>query len=101
MTSAQASRVVLLSGAGMATYVLVLSSRGRYTRERTYRSLWAIGLLTLGLAVFADFLPELAGPFALLILIAMSIRNTGVLGTVLRGPTADVRVAPRTQGGTQ
>lgn len=85
MTSEQASRVVLISGAGMATFTLVQASRSGRPQERTFRSLWAIGLLTLGLAIFADFAPEVAGPFALLVLIAMAVRNTGALGSVIGG----------------
>lgn len=88
-----------MSGAGMATFVLVNAARTG-NHERTYKSLWAIGLLTLGLSVFADFAPEVAGPFALLVLIAMAVRNTGVLGNVIGGG----RTAPgrRTaKGGTE
>lgn len=81
MTSASAARMVLVCGGIEAIYVLV---RGPgLGEEKTYKSLWAIGLLTLGLSIFADFVPEVAGPFALLVLIAMAARSRGELGQVL------------------
>jgi hypothetical protein len=99
MTSEQASRIVLLSGAGMATFTLIQASREGRPNERTFRTLWAIGLLTLGLAIFADFVPEVAGPFALLVLIAMAVRNTGALGSVIGGAGAPARKSPPVRGG--
>lgn len=78
--------MVLVSGAGMAVYVLTVAAKEGRPQERTFKSLWAIGLVTLGLAIFADFVPDVAGPFALLVLIAMAVRNTGVLGSVVGGP---------------
>lgn len=83
MTPEQAARVVFISGMIEAGYVLVRASRGGLEDGTTYRSLWSIGLLTLGLAVFADFIPEVAGPFAILVLIAMIVRNRGELGKVI------------------
>lgn len=108
MTPEQASRIVLLCGAGMATFVLIQSSRTQRPSEATYKSLWAIGLVTLGLSVFADFVPQIAGPFALLVLIAMAARNSGALGTVIggiggtprRAPTSPQRVQPGTKSST-
>jgi hypothetical protein len=82
MTSEQAARVVFVSGMLEAGYVLIRGSKG-ITDGKTYKSLWAIGLLTLGLAVFADFIPQVAGPFAVLVLVAMIIRNRGELGSVI------------------
>lgn len=105
MTTEQASRVVLLCGAGMATFVLIQASRTGRPSEATYKSLWAIGLVTLGLSVFADFVPQIAGPFALLVLIAMAARNSGALGSVIggrtvRAPTSPQRVQPGTKSST-
>jgi hypothetical protein len=69
----------------MATFVLIQAKKEGRAGEDTYKSLWAIGLMTLGLAVFADFVPGVAGPFALLVLLAMAVRNTGALGDVIGG----------------
>lgn len=109
MSPQQAARIVFLAGAVEATYVLI---RHRQGAEGTFKSLWAVGVLTLGLAVFADFVPQVAGPFAILVLIAMAVRNSGELGGVIRGAGAGggtvavrARTAPPTstagsQGGT-
>lgn len=89
MSSEQAARIVFVAGMIEASYVLVRGSRKTLVAGTTYRSLWAIGVLTLGLAVFADFVPQVAGPLALLVLIAMVIRNRGELGSVLGTSAAD------------
>lgn len=83
MNQTQASRVVFLVGGLMAVYVLVRASRG--AGADTFKSLWAVGVLTLGLAVAADFVPQVAGPFAILVGVAMAARNSGELGSVLGG----------------
>lgn len=82
MTSGQAERMVLVAGGIEAGFVL-LRHRHSPDEGRAYKSLWAIGLLTLGLSIFADFVPEIAGPFALLVLVAMAARQRGDLGAVL------------------
>jgi hypothetical protein len=82
MDSTTASRMVFVSGGLMATYVLI-EARGK--PQGSYRQLWAVGALTVGLSVFADFMPKVAGPAALLILVAMVARNTGALGGVIGG----------------
>lgn len=86
MTPATAARLVLVSTLGMAAITLA-ASRGR-PHERTFRALWAIGVLSLGLGIAADVVPQVAGPFALLVLVAFAARNAGTLGAVLPGGTA-------------
>ena len=88
MSSEQAARIVFVAGMLEAGYVLIRGNRGGLADGDTWKSLWAIGLLTLGLAVFADFVPQVAGPFALLVLVAMIARNRDELGGVLRGERA-------------
>lgn len=73
--------MVFVVGALMAVYVLIRGSKD--PGADTFRSLWAIGLLTLGLAVAADFVPQVAGPFAILVGVAMAVRNSGEIGQVL------------------
>lgn len=93
MSPAQASRIVLIAGGLEAVFVLARARRGSLKEGDTYKSLWAIGLLTLGLSILADFIPEIAGPFALLVLIAMAVRSRGELGQVL-GVASPTPVAP-------
>lgn len=101
MTPDASKRLVFLAGAGMATYVLIAARGGRKDPERTYKSLWAIGVVTLGLSIVADFAPQVAGPFALLVFLAMAVRNSGQLGTVLQAGagSAGARRVPRAARG--
>lgn len=73
--------MVLVAGGLEVAFVLARANKSG--GEKTYKSLWAIGLLTLGLSIFADFVPEIAGPFALLVLIAMAVQQRGALGEAL------------------
>lgn len=101
MDSTTASRMVLVSGGLMATYVLLEASKKHKPSEETFKSLWAVGALTVGLSVFADFMPRVAGPAALLVLAAMAARNTGALGSIIGGvaPKAAPKKAAPTGGG--
>jgi hypothetical protein len=67
-----------------------------------YRFAWAAGLITLGLSVLADTVPEVAGPAAILILMAVYWRNRGVLGSVLpQSHTAATASSPAASRPTQ
>jgi hypothetical protein len=63
---ATARRVVLLSLGTMFAVTTVRHAQGK-TSGDTYRRLWATGALALLLSALADFAPDVAGPFALLI----------------------------------
>lgn len=83
MTSAQSSRTVVIAGMLEAFFVLAQARQGNSTHPNTVKSLWAIGVLTLGLSALSDFVPQVAGPFALLVLVALAARSRGDLGRVL------------------
>jgi hypothetical protein len=88
--------MVLVAGGLEAGFVLAQAKRTKRDRETVARSLYAIGLLTLALSIFADFVPEVAGPFALLVLVALAARSRGALGEVLgTSETATVDARPR------
>ena len=53
-----------------------------------YKFAWAAGVITLGLSVLADVAPEIAGPFAILVLMAVYWKNRGVIGSVLPTKTS-------------
>lgn len=93
MTSSEATKLVFI-GAGATAAVVVASTSNE---EERFKSLWAIGLLTIGLAALADFAPQLAGPFAVLIAVAAVARHPGSLGARLGfgGAPAPARSAPR------
>lgn len=84
MDSETAGKVVLVSGGIMAVWVLLSQSP---TKGGTYKRLWGIGALTLGLGILADFLPQIAGPFALLVLVAGATKNKGKLGGTINSAT--------------
>jgi hypothetical protein len=46
------------------------------TQFNIYKRLWVIGLLTLVMAISADFVPEVAGPLALLILVSVAVHDS-------------------------
>ena len=87
MTAGGAHKAVLVAGGLMTSYVLL---QGASDPAGRYRQLWAVGALTLGLSVAADFVPEIAGPFALLVLLAAATReaNRGKLGGLIGRPAS-------------
>jgi hypothetical protein len=63
-----ARRVVLISmGLMFAVTAMGKSPVKGGQKTSTYRKLWATGALGLLLSLLADFIPEIAGPFALLV----------------------------------
>jgi hypothetical protein len=50
-----------------------------------YKQVWASAVWSSGLAVFADLVPELVGPLAVLIVIASAAKNPGALGGIIAG----------------
>jgi hypothetical protein len=98
-----ARTVVMLTGLLMIAFVGIEAKRGTATGS-TYKKIWAIGVLTLGLGAASDFVPDLVGPFALLVLLAAYARNQGALGSVIGGssstPAASTSAAAATGGST-
>ena len=95
MSTSGAKTLVLLTGLLMVVFVAIEEMRGT-AQGSTYKKVWAIGLLTLGLGVAADFIPELVGPFAGLVLIAAYARNQGAIGGII----AKTPAAASAAGGT-
>ncbi len=83
MDTATASKVVLISGGIMAVWVLVTPNE----QTATFKRLWGIGALTLALGIMADFVPQIAGPFALLVLVAGGTKNSGKIGKTIDSAT--------------
>lgn len=81
MTPATAKTIVLVSGGLMFAMIGIKKD----TIPDPFRFAWAAGVITLGLSVLADVAPEVAGPFAILVLMAVYWKNKGVLGSVLPG----------------
>jgi Na+/proline symporter len=47
-----------------------------------FRFAWAAGVILLGLSLLADISPQVAGPLAILVLMAVYWRNRGALGSL-------------------
>jgi hypothetical protein len=84
----QSSRIVVICALIETIFVLTHAHLSSQSTEKTIKSLWAIGALAFGLAIFSDFLPQVAGPFALLVLVALAARQRGEIGTVLGTATS-------------
>lgn len=82
MNPATANRMVLVSTGAMIAFVLI-ERHFNPAQVDTYKRLWAVGALGVGMSLAADFVPQIAGPFALLVLVAMVARNRGQIGRVL------------------
>lgn len=76
MTPASSRTVVLVSGGLMLTFVALQPGP-------KYRRAWAAGVITLGLSVASDLVPEIAGPFAILVVLALAARQRGTLGKLI------------------
>lgn len=85
MSKGGATTVVIVAG-GLLAAMALIPAEGQ--TGSAYRKLWAAGLLTTGLAFAADLVPDLVGPFAVLIIIAAAVKNPGVLGGFLGTPPA-------------
>jgi hypothetical protein len=79
-----ANMVVLASGAVLVALALI---PGHVGSSSTYKRIWAAGLWTTLLGLVADIVPEVVGPFAVLVIIASVVKQPGVLGGFLGGPT--------------
>ncbi len=86
MNKGTASTIVLVSG-GLLVALALIPAKGNVDSS-VYKKIWAAGLLTVALGVAADFVPEVVGPFAVLVIIAAVLRNQGVLGGFIGGGSA-------------
>ena len=94
MSKGTASTVVLVSGGVLVALALLSSKQG----EDRYKAIWAAGLLTIALGVAADFLPEIVGPFAGLVIVAAVIKNPGSIGSFVNQKVSSPK-QPATSGG--
>ncbi len=87
------ARKMVLAGLLVLTLVTVYKDRRSSDPAGTFRVFWGVGVVGMFLSLLADFLPQIAGPFAMLIALG-SITNGGeqvlvnVLGTISPRPAA-------------
>lgn len=79
MSPSTAKTVVLVAGGLMFAFIGIRKDK----LTDPFRYAWAAGVITLGLSLLADISPEIAGPFAILLVLAVYAKNRGVLGGVL------------------
>lgn len=100
MSPQTAKVMVLVAGGLMFAAIGVRHSQ----IDDPFRFAWAAGAITLFLSLLADVAPEVAGPFAALVLMAVYWKNRGVLGAATplgeRGKAFGSNLAPATSGGS-
>jgi len=74
VTPKNATTIVVIT-----TGVLIMLALLKAQPGSTYKKIWASGLAGTALAFAADIVPELVGPFALLILLVAVEKNYGLL----------------------
>ena len=84
MAQSQAARTVFIAGALMAG-VTIIEDHKNPGAVTVYKRLFALGVLTLGLSVAADWAPQLIVPFAIAIVVAFTLGNPGFLSGALTG----------------
>lgn len=85
MDAPQARQLVLVSmfvTGGVVVYDL-LQHKDALGTDQSFRAVWSLALLFLLLALMADTVPELAGPFAMLVALAVVTGRKGVLGQIV------------------
>lgn len=94
--SAQSGKTWILVAAGLMFGILFVK---RDSFPDVFKAAWAAGVVVLGLSVLADVAPEIAGPAALLVLMAVYWRHRGALGSVVPSkPAADTGANYKTRG---
>lgn len=76
MGSSQASRTVFVAG---ALLLLITGANAKFSdlKGDLYPRVFAIGVLTLGLAIAADWAPQLVVPFSAAVVVGFAFKNPG------------------------
>ena len=99
----QARKMVLVSAFLLAA-IAVYRDRQQNT-QATFKALWGVGVVSLILSIVADFVPQIAGPFAVVTVLG-SLTSGGssiidkMLGTVAATPNTTPAGPRTTPGGT-
>jgi len=75
-----ARKIVVLSALVGGAAVIWAGQKQGASAATTYRRVWGLLVLTAGGAVLADFAPQIAGPYMLLVLIGFLMSNKVGLG---------------------
>lgn len=72
----QARKMVLVGAFLLAAIAVYRDRRDGTDTSDTFRALWGVGVVSLVLSLVADFVPQIAGPFAALTVLG-SLTNGG------------------------
>ena len=96
--------VAMVVVGGIVAYdVISARAAGTATTSQTVtvgaRTVWALALLFLLLAMLADIVPEIAGPFAVLVMLSVGLGRKSALAAITdiasgKKPSKPTRVAP-------
>lgn len=95
----QARKMVLVGAFLLAAIAIYRDRRDGAEASDTFRALWGVGVVSLVLSLVADFVPQIAGPFAALTVLG-SLTNGGdqllqnMLGKVAPKPAGVAPVTP-------
>lgn len=95
MSTAQAQRLIVVMALVDVGIVLAAKAQGQL-HGSAFTRVFAIGALTAGLSIVAEVAPQVAGPFALLVMVSMAVRYRGAFG----GAIHRAQTQPA-QGGTK
>lgn len=78
MTESTANKLVLFFLFGGVAFALIRKDKSDV--QTTYRRIWGTTLLSIGGAALAGFVPQIVGPYFLLIILAYATGNFKALG---------------------
>lgn len=97
MSKTTAQTLVLVTGGLLVAYAMLDARSGKVPSETTYKRIYSSFLATVALGVAADLVPELVGPFSILVIVAAWAKHKGALGGVISAPAK--KATPQVQGG--
>lgn len=102
MSPKTASTLVLVTGGLLFTYAALDARSNSLPPEQTYKRMYSIFLAVVALGVAADLVPQLVGPFAILIIVAAWTKHKGALGGLVgsSAATGSRGQSPTTPGNT-
>lgn len=90
--SNSSAKAIVIFAYGLTVAYIGLSKDSRYQKAGSkFKAVYAASWTLVGLSLAADIAPEIAGPLAVLILIAVAYKNRGEIGseTAATGGSAD------------
>lgn len=97
-TARQMVLVSLLVTGGVVTFDVLRQGPGVEAGSE-FRVVWSVCVLFLLLAMLSDIVPELAGPLALLILLAVTIGRGGAVQQIARNIPGGKAATPEPRSG--